>query len=89
MHAVMMTSSPRLFYWLPATMGIMLAVQQWRHEDGLAAYFTIDAGPNVHVLCEPPDVAEVTRRLRTLDCVGELITSAPGPEPQEMEDHLF
>ena len=44
----------------------MLAVQQWRSEDGLAAYFTIDAGPNVHVLCEPPDVARGHRRLRGL-----------------------
>ena len=89
MHAVMMTSSPRLFYWLPGTLEIMLAVQQWRREDQLAAYFTIDAGPNVHVLCEPPDVNEVNRRLRGLDSVQELITSGPGPAPQELNEHLF
>ena len=89
MHAVMMTSSPRLYYWLPGTLEIMLAVQKWRYEDGLSAYFTIDAGPNVHVLCEPPEVNEVSRRLESLGSVKELITSGPGHAPQVLDRHLF
>ncbi len=35
MHAVMMTSTPSLFYWQPATLGILQAVQDWRSQ-GLA-----------------------------------------------------
>lgn len=89
MHAVMMTSSPGLYYWLPGTLEIMLAVQQWRREDGLRAYFTIDAGPNVHVICEPRDVSEASDRLRSLECVTDLIVSGPGPAPQQLEEHLF
>jgi diphosphomevalonate decarboxylase len=44
MHAVMMTSAPRLIYWQPATLGVMQAVQEWR-EAGLEVCYTIDAGP--------------------------------------------
>jgi len=48
MHAVMMTSRPALLYWLPETLALMRRVRQWR-EEGIPTYFTIDAGPNVHV----------------------------------------
>ena len=50
MHAVMITQSPPLLYWQPATLAVMHAVQEWRGQ-GLAACYTIDAGPNVHVIC--------------------------------------
>jgi len=88
MHAVMMTSSPALFYWQPGTLEIIQALQQWR-ADGLNAYFTIDAGPNLHVLCEAADVATVEERLASLPTVQRVIVSRPGPGPQKLDDHLF
>src|SRR3990172_5138462 len=36
MHAVMMTSNPRLLYWQPGTVGVLQAVANWRAE-GLQA----------------------------------------------------
>lgn len=51
MHAVMMTSDPPLMYWLPATVSIMQSVIGWRKK-GLSVCYTVDAGANVHVLCE-------------------------------------
>jgi diphosphomevalonate decarboxylase len=89
MHGVMMTSTPSLFYWLPATVEVMLAVRRWREVDGLPAYFTIDAGPNVHVLCEAETAPAVQDRLASLACVQEIIVSRPGPAPYCLEDHLF
>jgi len=77
MHAVMMTSSPRLLYWLPATLAIMQAVESWRRE-GLAACYTIDAGPNVHVICERGDLENVAARLRSISGVEEVLTAHPG-----------
>lgn len=56
MHAVMMTSDPPLYYWTPATLDIIQQVLVWRRE-GLEVCFTIDAGPNVHLLC-PVQAAE-------------------------------
>lgn len=88
MHAVMMTSTPSLLYWQPATLAILHAVPQWRAE-GIPVYFTIDAGPNVHLICQAADVAAVQQRLQTLDCVEQVITSQPGTGPELLSEHLF
>lgn len=77
MHAVMITSTPPLFYWQPATLAVMRAVQAWRAQ-GLPACYTIDAGPNVHVLCPEEAVGEVASRLRRLKGVKQVLTVAPG-----------
>ena len=88
MHAVMQTGTPSLLYWLPGTVEIMQAVRAWRSE-GLQTYFTIDAGPNVHVLCEAAVASEVTSRLQALPAVSQVIASGPGPDPQLLSEHLF
>ena len=91
MHAVMMTSEPPLFYWVPATLKVILAVQRWREEDGLSVCSTIDAGPNVHVICPEEQVGEVSKRLRALEGVNKVLESAVGggayllpPEPDRV-----
>ncbi|NDJ86037.1 MAG: diphosphomevalonate decarboxylase, partial [Chloroflexi bacterium] len=77
LHVVAMTSSPPIFYWSPATIRIIQAVQAWR-QGGLEAYFTIDAGANVHVLAEAPDASEVEERLRALPGVTDVIHNTVG-----------
>jgi diphosphomevalonate decarboxylase len=77
MHAVMITSSPPLLYWQPATVAVMRAVQDWRKQ-GLAVCYTIDAGPNVHVLCLGEQAQEVEQRLRQIEGVGQVIMARPG-----------
>lgn len=89
MHAVMFTSTPSLVYWLPGTLEVINAVRRWRADEGLQAYFTIDAGPNVHVLCETPDVEVVTARLEALPLVESTLSSGPGPAPVTLAEHLF
>ena len=80
MHAVMLTSRPPLVYWLPATLELIHAVQAWRAE-GAPCYFTIDAGPNVHVLTLPETAEEIQTRLKAMSCVSRVIACAPGPCP--------
>jgi len=77
MHAIMMTSRPPLYYWLPPTLAIMEAVRKWRAE-GLPACFTIDAGPNVHVITFAEHMAEVSNRLRAISGVQNVLTARPG-----------
>jgi diphosphomevalonate decarboxylase len=77
MHAVMMTSRPPLFYWLPATLTIMESVRVWRAE-GLQVCYTLDAGPNVHCLCMSDDAAEVEARLRATPGVEAVLVACPG-----------
>ncbi len=77
MHAVMMTSSPPLFYWQPATLRVMAAVRQWRRE-GLPVFYTIDAGPNVHVISPIENQPQVVARLEALDGVQKVIVARAG-----------
>ena len=72
MHAVAMTSTSAdrgwlsgIYYWAPATVALIRAVQDWRRQ-GLEVYLTIDAGPNVHLFCEAKDQAELERELAPL-----------------------
>ena len=77
MHAVMMTSSPPLIYWQPGTLTVMHAVQQWRRQ-GLPVCYTMDAGPNVHVICEVGAESQVVARLRELPNVLDVLVAHPG-----------
>ncbi|RME57195.1 MAG: diphosphomevalonate decarboxylase [Caldilineae bacterium] len=82
MHSVMMTSTPSLLYWQPATLEILLAVRRWREEEGVPVYFTIDAGPNVHLICEAATEPTVRARLAALANVQQVLVSRPGPAPE-------
>jgi diphosphomevalonate decarboxylase len=89
MHAVMQTGKPSLLYWQPGTLEVMQAVRSWRTEEGLVSYFTIDAGPNVHVICAAEDAPTLQTRLSALPSVNEVLVSRPGPAPFAVTDHLF
>lgn len=88
MHAVMMTGKPSLLYWQPGTLEILHAVRRWREQDKIPVYFTIDAGPNVHLICEKESIGAVQDRLTNLTHVKQVITSRPGPAPSHLPDHL-
>jgi diphosphomevalonate decarboxylase len=77
MHAVMLTSTPSLLYWQAATLRVMHAVSAWRLA-GLPACYTVDAGPNVHVLCLEEAAAEVAGLLRELPGVVQVLAAGPG-----------
>ena len=77
MHSVMMTSDPPLYYWLPETLAVMQAVRTWR-KDGLPVCYTIDAGPNVHVLCPAAEVGKLKRELGTIAGVNSILECHPG-----------
>jgi diphosphomevalonate decarboxylase len=88
MHGVMLTSRPSLLYWQPGTVAVLRAVRAWRDE-GLAVYFTIDAGPNVHCFCRAADAGEVEARLGAVPGVEEVIGSGPGGGVRTVAYHLF
>ena len=77
MHAVMMTSVPPLFYWQPATLEVIQAVADWR-KDGLPVCYTIDAGPNVHVLCLEQHSHQVKEALERLPVIEKVVAALPG-----------
>ncbi len=77
MHAVMMTSTPSLLYWRPATLAVMQAMRAWRKE-GLPVAFTIDAGPNVHCICPAEFASQIEFRVRAISGVQGVLVSGVG-----------
>jgi len=89
MHGVMMTGTPSLLYWQPATIEVLHAVRRWRAQDGLLVYFTIDAGPNVHLICEESVQTEVINRIAQVRGVESILSSGAGDAPLLLKEHLF
>jgi len=88
MHATMITTKPPIIYWIPATMEIINNVLLWR-EEGLHVYYTIDAGPQVKIICLEKDVEEINRRLLKLNGVIKTIICKPGDGVKFTNKHLF
>lgn len=88
MHAVMMTSCPPLYYWTPETLKIILSVIEWR-EEGLPVYFTIDAGPNVHLLALPEEIDKIVQRLKRIEGIKGIIINKPTEGAKTISTHLF
>lgn len=78
MHATSLAAKPPFTYWIDSTIRVMQQVQEMR-EQGIPAYFTIDAGPNVKVLYLPEYEEQVERILREVPGVTDVILSKPGP----------
>jgi diphosphomevalonate decarboxylase len=77
MHSVMMTSRPPLFYWEPASLRIIKEVPRWRSA-GLPCTYTLDAGPNVHILCPAAATDAVVARLEELGGISHILRAAAG-----------
>ena len=87
MHSVMMTSDPPLYYLQAGTMEIINAVQSWRGE-GLPVCFTIDAGPNVHLICLSSAVEAVQRKLESLVSIKSVLKTTPGGPARLLEPEI-
>lgn len=79
MHATMHTTEPAILYWQPATVAVLHEVRALRAR-GVGAWATMDAGPNVKVLCAASDAEAVAAALSPL--VGRCRVLGPGGPPQ-------
>ncbi|MDO8451239.1 MAG: diphosphomevalonate decarboxylase [bacterium] len=87
-HAVMRSQVPSLEYWNTETQSIIYAVRHWRGE-GIPVYFTIDAGPNVHLICEGKDESKVLSALKEVGGIESIIVNKVSEGTRIIEDHLF
>lgn len=78
MHGTTLAAVPPFTYWSPDSLKAMNAVKKIR-ATGLACYFTMDAGPNVKVLCQKKDVAKIEAELAKYFEKEQLITAFSGP----------
>jgi len=88
MHSVMMTSVPPIFYWNKGSMEIMNKVLEWRNE-GLESYATLDAGSNVHVICQKKDSKVLKKKLEEISEVIFVIENEPCKGVIFSDKHLF
>jgi diphosphomevalonate decarboxylase len=68
MHSLMWTSRPPVVYWNSATLACLSRIRDLQ-EDGVAVFFTMDAGPQVKAICLPDGEAPVREALSTVDGV--------------------
>lgn len=78
MHATMLAARPPVRYLSPATLTVLDSVLQLRR-DGIPAYATMDAGPNVKVLCHREDAERVAGAVRSAVPQGVVLSAGPGP----------
>lgn len=50
LHALMMCSNPSFILMAPSTLMMIEKIRVFREKTGLPVYFTLDAGPNIHLL---------------------------------------
>lgn len=50
LHALMMCSNPSFILMAPSTISMIERIREFRMESKLPVYFTLDAGPNIHLL---------------------------------------
>jgi diphosphomevalonate decarboxylase len=77
MHSVMCTSQPELIYWTEATLDVIQAVLNLRKK-GIEAAYTIDAGPNVHVITRKASIDTLKRILEGMSGVLRIVVAPAG-----------
>jgi len=83
MHSTMFTSIPSIIYWKPATLEIIEKINKLK-KDNYQCYYTMDAGPNIKVLCEKKDLNIIKEEIENMKCVKKIIISKCGSEPIEI-----
>ncbi len=88
MHATMHTTSPPNIYWKSGSLELMNRVFELR-EEGLECYFTMDAGPQVKILCLNSNLQRIQKEIGTIRTIKDQIICHPGIGARLVKDHLF
>ena len=65
MHATMLGSRPSIRYIKPQSLAVIEQVESLRRQ-GVQCYQTMDAGPNVKILCLPKDTDKIASLIQPL-----------------------
>jgi diphosphomevalonate decarboxylase len=88
LHALMMCSDPSYMLIEPGSVGIMKAVREYREQTKLPVFFSLDAGPNIHLLY--PETIEkkvetlIKEKLLQFCTEGRVIYDKVGPGPSKI-----
>jgi diphosphomevalonate decarboxylase len=89
LHALMMCSSPSYVLMQPHTISVIQKIRNFRNDTHLPIYFTLDAGPNVHILYPDSDKNEIQSfiksELKTYAHNDMIIEDEVGTGPQKLK----
>lgn len=89
LHALMLCSNPNFILMQPDTLKIIDKIKIFRRESDVPVYFTLDAGPNVHLLYADEYRKQVTDFIASClaeHCqAGEWIDDQVGEGPEKLE----
>lgn len=78
MHAINLTAQPEFTYFEPDTIRAIKLVEELRKE-GIECYYTIDAGPNLKVLCQLRNRKEIIERFESAFNNVNIVSASFGP----------
>lgn len=78
MHALTLSSNPDFLYFNGRTLEAMNEVKRLRHS-GIECYYTIDAGPNVKIICQTNNVKKIADTFIKLFGTDKVTVAQPGP----------
>lgn len=89
LHALMMCSTPSYMLMLPNTLKIIELIKSYRKEKSVPLYYTLDAGPNVHILYPEANANEVEAFIKETLSVyceqGKIIYDQVGKGPIKLK----
>lgn len=88
LHSIYITQKPALIYLMPNSLLIMKLCKKWR-EEGLSVYFTVNTGQDVHLIVEKKNVNKLTKKLKEIPEVKEVIVNYSGDGTRLSTKHLF
>lgn len=84
MHALNLSANPPFNYWSPDSIIAMRKVEELR-DMGYPVYLTMDAGPNVKLICKGSQMEEIHQHLLKDYRTDQLVLAYPGPAIQILD----
>jgi diphosphomevalonate decarboxylase len=81
MFSTMLTSAPPIIYWKPESIALIRFCETLRSE-GLQLFETMDAGPQVKMVCLEQDLNDILNRLKEEHPSIQYLVSSPGGAPK-------
>ncbi len=85
MFATIYTADPPVFYWLPGSVAVIRRCEELRQE-GVAAWETMDAGPQVKILTLETELPRVRKAIESLGVCTSLLFSDIGDGPRIVDE---
>ncbi len=84
MHGCILATRPSIVYWNETTLALIELARMIR-SDGIAAYATIDAGPNVCFICKLTELGRVLKRVSNTPGVETAFIAKPAGGSEVIE----